>query len=257
MKKIKYIPILLAFIALALFFPQATANAFDHSHGAYTELLSKYIIDGRVDYKSFLDSKDELVAYLDDLASVSEDEFETWTDNQKISFWINLYNAHTIRLILNSYPVGNIRGLGIPLLGPWAISGIKVFEGKKISLDHIEHKTLRRKYKDPRYHFALVCAAKSCPPLRYEAYTPDRLDEQLNDQGRWFMSESKKNRLDTDKKVMYLSSIMSWYRGDFPRGNEAMIKYMWQFFDSKDTAGQNPEDYSIKHTSYDWSINQA
>lgn len=236
---------------------QASASTFDHSHSAYTELLSKYIIDGRVDYESFMDSKADLVAYLDDLASVSKDDFETWEKDQKISFWINLYNAHTIRLILNSHPVRNIRGIGIPLLGPWAISGIKVFEGKKISLDYIEHKTLRRKYKDPRFHFALVCAAKSCPPLRYEAYTSDKLDEQLTDQGRWFMSEPKKNRLDTDKKKMYLSKIMSWYRGDFPSGSEAMIEYMWQFFDPKLTADQNPADYSIRHTHYDWSINKV
>ena len=116
-----------------------------------------------------------------------------------MAYWINAYNAYTIRLILNHYPVKSIKDIGssiqIPFVTtPWADKFFSI-GGEKMSLDNIEHGTLRKKYDDPRIHFALVCAAMSCPRLRNEAYAAARLDAQLDDQGRDFLGNPAKTSL--------------------------------------------------------------
>jgi hypothetical protein len=255
-KRLQFISIL---TTLALILPSTVhgqTSSFDHSHALYAKVLSQYVRDGRVDYKSLHKNSEDLMNYMDQMAQVSREEFDQWTRNERMAFLINLYNAQTLKIIVENYPVRNIRMLGVPFLGPWSLAGIKVF-GKKISLDHIEHGILRAKYKDPRIHFTLVCAAKSCPPLRNEPFVPDRLEEQLDDQGRDFMREPKKNRIDKERKTLYLTSIVSFYRGDFPSGGEALARYFWQFFDPSVTANEDPADYRVRYTSYDWSINQV
>jgi hypothetical protein len=245
-------------LLLVLLLMTSIANAdIDHEHALYTKVLNEYVTEGRVDYKQLHKNADDLFEYLDQLATVSQAEFDTWDKARRKAFLINLYNAQTLKIVVENHPVRNIRMLGIPFLGPWSLAGTKAF-GKRISLDHIEHGLLRSsRYGDPRIHFALVCAAKSCPPLRNEAYVATRLDEQLDDQGRYFMTETKKNRIDKKNKVLHLTSIMSFYRGDFPSGDEGLAQFVWPFFDARLTAGENPSAYRIRFTHYDWSINQS
>src|SRR4029434_9265868 len=134
---------------------------------------------------------------------------------QRIAFWINAYNAFTLRLILDHYPIASIRRIGwlpgaafrerfIPMQG---------LKGETISLDDIENGTLRSAFREPRIHFALVCAARSCPPLRREAYRGADLDRQLDDQARIFLRDATKNRVDAATRTLYLSSIFKWFRG--------------------------------------------
>ena len=125
-------------------------------------------------------------------------------------------------------------------------------KGGNISLDDIEHRTLRTDFKEPRIHFALVCAARSCPPLRSEAYRAADLDRQLDDQGRTFLNDPRKNRFDPATKTLYLSRIFDWFHGDFEAAAGSVKAYATRYLD--DPRAKRPE-VEIEFLSYDWSLN--
>ena len=147
---------------------------------------------------------------------MTEVEFNRWTQPQQLAFLINLYDAATLKLIVEHYPVKSIKDIGNFFKGPWKQEVVPLL-GKTVTLDYLEHGVLRKKYAEPRIHFAIVCAAKGCPPLRAEAFVADRLNEQLDDQGRVFLGPKEKNRWDTHARVLYLSPIFKWFSEDFER----------------------------------------
>jgi len=130
--------------------------------------------------------------------------------------------------------------------------------GKTVSLDHVEHEIIRKQFREPRIHFALVCAARGCPPLRPEAYTGARLDAQLEDQARAFLARSPdKNRVDVPSRTVYLSPILDWYRDDFGGTRQAVGRYVARFFPegpAKELLQSG--DFELKYTDYDWSLNK-
>ncbi len=194
----------------------APAPAAAFSHATFDRLLKKYVnAQGRVNYKGF---KSEQKAFNDYLAQLSKNA-PTATDSkaEQMAFWINAYNAYTIRLILDNYPLKSIKDIG----EPWK----KVFfsiGGEKMSLDNIEHGILRKKFDDPRIHFALVCASISCPPLRPEAYTAARLNAQLDDQARDFLNNAGKNKI--TPASAQLSSYFDWYKDDWNANGQSVVK---------------------------------
>jgi hypothetical protein len=229
------------------------AASFDHTHAAFDTVLKQHVNGGWVDYAALKADPKPLKSYLDQLAAVSAANFNAWPEKQRLAFLINLYNAATLKLIVDHYPVKSIRNIGGTFNGPWKQNVVPLF-GKLTTLDDLEHGIIRKKYHDPRVHFALVCAAKSCPPLRSEAYTADRLDEQLDDQGRTFLVQSQKNRVDRTARVIYLSPIFEWYAADFQAKSGSVLKFVEPFLPEKDryavTGG-----FRIKYTDYDWSLN--
>jgi hypothetical protein len=143
--------------------------------------------------------------------------------------------------------------------------------GQKLTLEHIEHKILRAQFGEPRIHMALVCAAMSCPPLRNEPYVAAKLDEQLDNQTRKFLSNPAKFRLDSDKGILYLSPIFKWFANDFaksyalPRGyrghkgpNAAVIWLIDQYLPKQDSQRRSDDSrtYKIRYLDYDWSLNE-
>ncbi|MGH7856506.1 MAG: DUF547 domain-containing protein, partial [Candidatus Binatia bacterium] len=184
---------------------------FDRTHDLYASVLERFVDEGLVDYAALQKSPGDLDRYLDSLARVAEAELRDWPEPDRIAFLLNLYNVQTLRLILDHYPVDSIKDIGGFFRGPWRQPVVRLF-GETITLDDLEHGILRKQYREPRIHFALVCAARGCPALRREPYVGDRLDAQLDDQGRRFLSEPGKNRFDPAEGVLHLSPIFKWFR---------------------------------------------
>ena len=230
-------------------FGVSSSLAFDHSHAELNSVLKAYVdADGMVDYQGLKTHRSTLDGYLDKTGAVSESEFDSWTRNQQLAFLINVYNGETLKLIIDHYPVKSIKKIGGLFGQPWNLKSVTLF-GKKTTLNTIEHEILRPKYKDPRIHFAIVCAAMGCPPLRNEAFTPENLNDQLDARGRFFLSQKNKNRLDDD--ILYLSPIFDWFKEDFTEKG-SLQNFVTAFF-PENIKGKK---LRIKFTSYDWRLNK-
>lgn len=240
----------LGFILLA---SNAVAAEFDQSHALFDAVLKHYVKNSRVDYADLKANPQDLNRYLDQVAAVSKSEFKKWSEPQQIAFLSNAYNAYTLRLIIDHYPIKSIKDIGNFINGPWDQPVVKLF-GETINLNTVEHKILRVDYTEPRLHFVLVCAAKGCPPLRGEAYVGARLEEQLVDQAKQFLAESTKNRIAATERTVYLSPIFKWYGGDFEKKSGSVLAALKPSWPGKLPAGY--EQFKIRYTDYDWSLNE-
>ncbi|UOD35695.1 DUF547 domain-containing protein [Deferribacteraceae bacterium V6Fe1] len=235
--------IIIKIILILLLFLQTSFAAYIHEK--FDVILQSYVINGLVDYKSLLNNRKQLDDYLLLLSSIQESEYESWSTDSKLAFLINLYNAATLQLIIDNYPVKSIKDIGNIFSGPWDKKVVNLF-GKKISLDNLEHDIIRKTFSEPRIHFALVCAAKGCPPLRYEAYAGEKLDTQLTEQVKGYLQSSYGMVVDYDKKIVYLSSIFKWYNEDFNSIDDFIKKY----------SSVDINRFSQKWIKYDWSLNE-
>jgi hypothetical protein len=227
-------------------------NSAPPSHQAFDELLKKHVSkDGIVNYKGFIQDKAKLDKYLDLLSNNAPDRGK-WSIEEQLAYWINAYNAFTVKLIVDNYPVKSIQDLHpkvkIPLINTvWHIKFFKI-GGKEASLDEIEHKILRKEFDEPRIHFAINCASFSCPPLLNEAFVPEKINQQLDLVAHTFINDTKRNKITADK--IEISSIFSWFKGDFTK-NGSLIDYLNQY--SKVKIKPNAK---VSHLDYDWSLNE-
>lgn len=231
------------------------ALAFDHKHAGFTAALSQHVKNERVNYASLKSSPAALNAYLDTLASVPEKEFKGWSSDQRLAFLINLYNAATLKLVTDHYPLKSIKDIGNFLKGPFDQPVVHLF-GRTVTLNHVEHDIIRAKYGEPRAHFALVCASVGCPPLRAEAYDAAGLDAQLDEQGRVFLATASKNRLDAKAGVLHLSPIFKWFKKDFADKSGSVEKFVAPFFNEADRRAILSGSLVLEYTDYDWSLNK-
>ena len=218
-------------------------------HGLYAELLRDHAKKGVVDYQGFKTDEAKLDRYLAVLASV---DTKTLSPNEQFAFYINAYNAWTIKLVLSEYPgIASIKDIGSFFSSPWK-KEIALIDGKKLTLDNIEHDILRPRFKDPRVHFAVNCAARSCPPLMSEPYRGDVLDQQLNRMTQAFVNDPERNRL--DGKILYVSRIFKWYSEDF---NDDIVGFFLKYAKGetfKKLREKQPEIH-VRYLDYDWSLN--
>ncbi|MCB9727172.1 MAG: DUF547 domain-containing protein [Deltaproteobacteria bacterium] len=232
----------------------APARAFDHTHAAWTKLLAAYVDDGVVDYSGLrAHGRAALESYLEELAAPRS--MEGWTREQQMAFWINAYNAWTVERVLEAWPVKSFKKLDWPR-GPWKREFVRLgLSPEPVSLDWIEHEVLRKRYAEPRIHMALVCASRSCPALRSEAYVAARLDAQLEDQARRFVGDPAKNRLDAEAGVLWLSKIFDWYGEDFERGGGSVRAFVAAHLPADAAARVRDGSLDIRWLDYDWSLN--
>jgi hypothetical protein len=223
------------------------------SHEIWDGLLKKHVEPtGMVDYKGFISDSIQLNAYLDILSEGSPDP-KSYSREARLAYWINAYNAFTVKLIVDNYPLESIKDLNptvaIPMVS--TIWNKKFFSigGEKMSLDNIEHDILRKEFNEPRIHFAINCASISCPPLRSEAYLAERLEQQLEEQASMFINDPERNVLTPDNPE--ISKIFSWFSGDFKK-NQSLIEFLNKYANTKIN-----EDADIDYMDYDWRLNQA
>lgn len=227
----------------------ASSSAFDNSHGAYGKVLSLYVRDGLVDYRGLKSDPGGLEAYLESTAKVTKQDFESWPEDERLAFLINLYNARTLGLIVNHYPVKSIRDIGNGGKGAWDEPVVKLF-GETITLNSLEHGIIRRNYNDPRIHFALVCAAMGCPTLLDRPYLAGNLGNQLEARTKKFLSEPEKNSVDRENKILRISPIFVWYAEDFKSDAGSVPGFLKKYYIDTPL-----EEYKIVYTGYDWSLN--
>ena len=248
------IAILIFIIALGC---SSTSNASTPRHQLLTALLSKYVQDGVVNYKELRSDK-RLSQYINWLATTDP---QTLSDaNDRLAFWINAYNAYTLKVICDNYPVKSIMDIRGPAgdakTSVWDLD-LATINSKAMSLNHIEHEIIRPKFKDPRAHFALVCASKSCPALRSDAFEGETLDGQLKEQGRRFLTDTSRNEFNPVRIEARLSQVFEWFRDDFGSSKNERLQFLAQFL--PDTlAGKiraSPERWTISYKTYDWSLN--
>lgn len=183
-----------------------------HQHQIWDALVHQFVDDyGFVDYKGFKEAENQLDEYLNLITHNPPQS--SWSNHQKLAYWINAYNAFTVKLIMNNYGLGNIKEIGsIHQQSPFKISFFKIGTDD-FTLDKLEHEILRKEFNEPRIHFCLVCASFSCPKFRNEAFTADKLEEQLEDQTSDFINDPDKNSL--DQNPIGISSLFQWYWDDF------------------------------------------
>jgi hypothetical protein len=229
---------------------------FDQSHTLLDRTLKIHVQDRLVAYAALKANSTNLDEYLNQCAAVSKTDYGKWPEPQRLAFCINLYNASTLRLILDHYPVKSVKKIGGWFSGPWEEPAVRLF-GQTTTLDHLEHKMMRVEFNEPRLHFAIVCAARGCPPLRNEAYTAEKLEVQLADQGRSFLVDPTKNRVELKTGVVYLSPIFKWFEEDFARDAGTVLKFIAPYFPADVKRELNQGNLRIKYTDYDWSLNDA
>lgn len=247
--------------------------ADDHvSQRRWNELLTAHVTtnDGGkstyVDYAGMRQDQDKLQQYLNQLSAVSRAEFDAFSRDEQLAFLINAYNAFTIELILTEWPeIDSIRDIGSFWQSPWKREFIPLL-GEDVSLDQIEHEWIRGwdRYQEPRIHFAVNCASIGCPALRTEAYTGERLSEQLEQQAALFLSDQSRNRLE-NQETLLLSKIFDWYREDFTDGNMGYQRLEDFLVDYKDALNMNEAgvqrlaagEMEIDFLDYDWRLNDG
>lgn len=247
----------------------AQSSPLDTQYAAWDALLKKHVrwlpdgVQSRVAYAGFAADRGALAGVLASLSAVTPAQFAAWPRAEQMVFLINAYNAFTIELILARYPdLKSIKDLGSFVQSPWKKKFFNLL-GEQRHLDWIEHEQLRPRYQEPRIHAAIVCASIGCPALRPEAFTAARLEEQLEDGMRRFLSDRSRNRVAGGR--LEVSAIFKWFREDFEQGHQGFAKvedvfarYAPQM--SADPAVQQQlraRALPVRHLDYDWSLNDA
>ncbi|WP_345115588.1 DUF547 domain-containing protein [Hymenobacter algoricola] len=243
--------LLTAGVILSLFVPGALqAAAPERLHAPWNELLARYVTrDGRIDYTGMLEEEDKLGAYLETIRKTPPDE-RTWSRSEQQAYWLNVYNAATVYMVLQYYPVRSMNEIKVKSLkgskSAWEAPSVTV-GSKEYSLNQIEREVLRNKFQDPRVHFALGSAAETSPPLLNEAYDGTRLNQQLDGQVRRFVNNAKFNQLAAGH--LRLSSLFDWYSVEFGEGPQLVA-----WLNTYSTVVIAPTA-TVEFLSFDWTLN--
>jgi hypothetical protein len=216
-------------------------------HAPWTAILQQYVDDdGRVAYRRLLtESRAQFETYLQTLAAADP---EALPEKERLAFWLNAYNATIVAGVLDGYSAEN------------AFKRLRLFKtferpiaGAERSPEGIEHGIIRPRFADPRTHFALVCASTSCPTLRREAYIGERLDAQLDDQARGFLSDRRRNIIDPATQTLALSQIFDWFAGDFTAAGQTLADRLAPYLTAEQAVLLR--DRKPTYLEYDWTMN--
>ncbi|MBF0432750.1 MAG: DUF547 domain-containing protein [Fibrobacteria bacterium] len=232
----------------------ASSLNYGSMHDSWDGLLQKYVANGLVDYEGLKANADDLQVLETYLSQLEKSTLTNWSRDQKLAFWINAYNAFTIKLILNNYPLKSIRDIK----KPWK-QKIWQVAGETLSLDDIEHKKLREELKEPRIHFAIVCASIGCPDLTSKAFTVGNVEALLTERAAFFFTQKKNFYLEQKNNIVtiHLSSILKWFADDFGKNQEERIAFVLKYTGDADKKKiEEAEKIKIKHIKYNWSLNK-
>ncbi len=248
-------------------------SGFDHTHARFERVLQAHVRRGQVDYTALRADRASLDEYLQDLAALDTAALAGFSRDQQLAWWLNAYNALVLRTVVDHYPINGrtLAGVAFPANSIWQIPGAfgerrHRVAGRLMSLDDIEHKTIRPQFREPRVHVALVCAARSCPPLRAEPYRAATLDAQLDDQARVFMADRSHGvRLATGATTVEVSSIFKWFGEDFAplgggnarTGIRAFVARHAPAGDAELSRRLGASGTKLRFLDYDWTLNDA
>ena len=238
----------------------------------YAGVLNRYVnAQGQVDYKGLKANHRPLDRFVQAMAALDPQVYAGWNDLEKIAFWINAYNALTLKAIIDNYPIKSslTKSLRFPKNSIRQIDGVweeltHTVMGRSVTLNQIEHEILRKEFNEPRIHMGLVCASIGCPFLRAEPYVGARLGEQLDEQTRIFLADTTKYRVDAAQRTVRVSKIFKWFEEDFVRREQAAgsdqpggKQAVFAFIDRYVKGANRPSpQYDIDYLDYDWSLNE-
>lgn len=240
------------------------ASAEPFSYDTYAEVLAAYVDEqGLIDYAGLQQDRGGLDQFNASMGAVSQETFNSWSENERLAFLINAYNAFTLQSIIDQQPLkSSIRD--IP--GVWRIRTFNV-AGESKTLDNIEHDTIRKDFAEPRIHSALNCSAISCPVLRQEPYTAEQLDQQLEEQVyRWLLSPEG-IQIDREAGEVKISSIFDWFGEDWIDAfsvdsgfdgsdkQRASLNFISQYLSEEDAEYLQAGGYRVKYLNYNWDLN--
>ncbi len=261
------------FLILTFIIFCSSAFAFDHEYREYGDVLKTYVQDGLVNYAALQKNRKGVDQFVKDIGTVTKNEYDAWSRDQQLAFWINTYNGWFLQIVIDHYPIHGGRLLGVlyPENSVQRIPGIwddiqTGAAGREVSLNDIEHKILRPIFKEPRIHFAIVCASIGCPALRSEPFRVSSLQAQLEDAARDFISNPAKVRWNADQKKLEISKIFDWFSEDFA----VFADESWLKLYSKKQGGpvaliskHLPASEALKkskvkvdYLDYDWHLNE-
>jgi hypothetical protein len=224
-------------------------------HSIFNNLLQQHVRNGLVDYESW--SANSAVVFQQYLSILhTTDPSKLASDNERLAFWINAYNAFTIEGVLKRYPLETIRPLRfglVPDMRFWDEEAYTV-NNKTITLNAIEHSILRKEFKEPRIHFAIVCASIGCPLLRSEAFFGDKVRDQLEEAARQFMRNPDKVMFERKSSTLHLSAIFNWFGGDFETDDRTVVDFVARYL--PDINNINRKKLDIEYLDYDWNLNK-
>jgi hypothetical protein len=245
------------------------------SNTSFDKVLERFVNEyGLVDYSSIREDPGDLESYYRLIATYSPDSHPDLFPNKdhKLAYWINAYNAAVIKTVLSYYPINSVLDVKQPAIFFFLSdkSGFFVFQrltfgGKTTSLYYLENGVIRKRFGDPRIHFALNCAALGCPRLPRQSFYGEALDQQLENQARLFLAEERNYKIDHHQKTIYLSSIfqwyekdfLSWYQNRFPGHQASLLKYIALYLTPEKTAELNKygDGYTLGFVPYNWQLN--
>jgi hypothetical protein len=212
------------------------------NHELWNKLLKQHVhADGRVNYKKFKKNEAKLLTYIEELQKHTPKD--DWTPFETKAYWINTYNAFTIKLVLDYYPVKSIKHIMVDNKSAWNIKWINL-NGELYSLNDIENNKLRAKYKDPRIHFLLHCASISCPKFYPKALTGENIEDVLTARTKHFVNDKNENTI-TPTSIL-VSELFAWYKDDFG----SLISFLNRY-----SKIQINTDASIEYKPYNWDLN--
>lgn len=241
----------------------------------WADSLSKYVDPrGNVDYKGWKRDQGQLNSFLKSLELLGQSKYSSMGRDEQLALWINAYNAYTVKVVLDHYPIKR-SGLNLypsnsirQIDGAWDKYKLSV-AGRRVSLSEIENKILREEFREPLIHFAINCASKSCPKLLNKPYLASSIRYQLETSTRSFMADEQKNKFDQTKKRISISSIFQWYRDDFKKSmpsktalpnrsitDTAIIKFIEKYGPDKHRDWLSSNDFKLEYLPYDWSLNE-
>lgn len=256
-----YTSILSLLFAFLLVSSPAQAS-YDHTHADWDKVLKEYVTitptGSTFAYAKLKRKPVDFIRYLKNASRVSEKEFNSFTSDEQKAFLINMYNAFTVQLVMDNYPTSSIKKIKGLSPSPWKVSFIRLL-GKQMNLDNIETDWLRKKFDDPRIHFATNSSTISSPHLRNEAYVATRLNEQLDDQAKTFLRNEERNKLNTPEKKLALSKIFTWFKEDFTKQDMNVQKFVAKYItDEKEVqAALEKSEYSVDYMDYNWDLNNT
>lgn len=230
------------------FDPEQPIPVETFSHRDFEAVLGAHVEDGQVDYPGIVGDP-RFDAYLDQLNRVNPNDLTTRED--RLAFWINAYNAFAIKGIVDGYSPSTTFGRYRYFIGrEYAIGG------REINLYDLERKLLIPDFREPRIHFAIVCASRSCPKLDSTAYVTEALEQRLDESAKRFINDPSKNRFDRERKVAYLSKIFDWFEEDFVAHSGSLLDYVGRYLEDQELAQDlRDSSYTVEFLEYDWHLN--
>jgi hypothetical protein len=242
----------------------ALASSFDQTHKPWSDILSACFRSDGFDYKRLKEDRSKLDAYLGSLEAVMPEEFAGWKREQQFAFWIDAFNAYTVKRVVDAYPIASIQDLGDKKQSVWDQEFVplgKLFPeagDRKLSLDEIENKILRPKFKDARVHAAIHRASRGSPPLLGEAFTAEKLDRQLDAQVERWLGDPERNRFDHKSSSASLSKIFDWYKEDFVREADSVRRWLEKHAPAAEREWlSSAKELKIEFLDYSWKLDDA